>query len=372
MEPLKNLYNDRFFKKFTTEIQRVVPGFNSRDFLKAVHNHEWETLELKQRIRQVSIHLGGFLPGNYPRQAKIITRVAENQLKAGEAGFAWICLPDFIEVHGVEDPDTSLDAIGLITRFISCEFAIRPFLLADPEKVMKRMLEWSKSTNANVRRFSSEGCRPRLPWGKAIPAFKNDPSPILPILENLKDDPSEFVRKSVANNINDIAKDNPTVVLELVRRWKGRSKQTDWILKHGSRTLLRKADPTIYTHFGLSATHSCEIVRAKLSHRSIRLGETIGLSFTLVNQATVSQLFRIELGVYYVKSGGAISRKLFKLTENSFKPAEEYHFTRKISFTDLTTRKHYPGKHKIAIVVNGREIKLLDFTVAPLQTSPPL
>ena len=364
MEPLKNLYNTAFFDSLTSVIKSVVPSFKKKEFLEAVRNSEWQSKELKQRVRQVSITLKDFLPGNYEKQVEVICKVTRRLQKSeSDVHFAYICLPDFIEVHGLEDIQTSLDAFEIITQFISCEFAVRPFLLNDPHTVMKRILAWSKHDNQNVRRFSSEGCRPRLPWGKAMPAFIKDPSAILPVLENLKDDPSPFVRKSVANNINDIARDHPDIILKLVKRWKGHSKNTDWILKHGSRTLLKKADPEIYKLFGLSGSHDCEIKHFQLDKKSLAIGETLTLDFTITNMAKRSQLFRVELGVYYMKSNGKGTRKLFKITENNFKPDTPYPFKRKISFKDLTTRKHYAGKHAVSIVINGKEIETKHFNV---------
>jgi 3-methyladenine DNA glycosylase AlkC len=367
MEPLKNIYNDHFFRSMIRVVMAVVPGFNKNDFIAAIHEGEWQQLELKQRIRHISTTLGKYLPGNYHEQVATICAIL-NYLQhepVRQNSFPWLFLPDFLEVYGLDDMKTSLDAMEVITAYISCEFAVRPFLLADPDVVMKKMMKWSKNANENVRRFSSEGCRPRLPWGKAIPSFKKDPSPIIPLLANLMDDPSEFVRKSVANNINDIAKDHPDIVLGIIKKWKGKSKNTDWILRHGARTLLRKADPGIYQQFGLSGRHDCELSKFTLSKKSISLGKSLDLEFSLNNKATVKQLFRVELGVYYMKSGGSTTRKLFKITENTFEPATIYKFKRRIDFTDLTTRKHYAGKHAVSIVVNGKELQTKHFNVTP-------
>jgi 3-methyladenine DNA glycosylase AlkC len=367
MEPLKNIYNDVFFKSMMKVVTTTVPAFKTNEFLAAIHKGEWQQLELKQRIRRISTLLGDFLPGNYVQQVDTICamiKYLQNQ-PVKQNSFPWLFLPDFLEVYGAGDIRTSLNAMEIITAYISCEFAVRPFLLTDPETVMKKMVRWSKHSNENVRRFSSEGCRPRLPWGKAIPSFKKDPSPIFPILENLMDDSSEFVRKSVANNINDIAKDHPEVVLNLIKKWKGKSKNTDWILRHGARTLLRKADAGIYNQFGLSGIHDCELNKFTLSRKSIPLGKAIELEFSLSNKASAKQLFRVELGVYYMRSGGSTSRKLFKITENTFEPATTYKFKRRIDFTDLTTRKHYPGKHAVSIVVNGKELETKSFNVTP-------
>ena len=270
-------------------------------------------------------------------------------------------LPDFIEQYGLNDLQTSLKAMETITQFTSCEFAIRPFLLRYPDEVMAQMLKWSQHSNHSVRRFSSEGCRPRLPWAMAIPQLKKDPSPILPILQNLSADESLFVRKSVANNLNDIAKDNPGVVLQLVKGWKGLSKETDWIIKHGCRTLLKKADKDVYKLFGLNGTANCEVNGLKLQKSKIRIGDRLHFSFDLKTKNKNETKLRIEYAVYYVKANGTQSRKLFKLTEKAYRPGTTYSFSRHQRFQDFTTRKHYPGKHKIGIVVNGQELATKEF-----------
>ena len=356
MDQLKNVYSPAFIHGLADEIVAIVPDFDASGFSNAVQSDGWKQMELKQRMRRISDTLHEYLPGDYQNQVGIISNLSGRLAARNVSSFPYLCLPDFVEKYGTGHFKISLDAIEEITQFVSCEFAIRPFLLADASKVMVRMLRWSKHPHSTVRRFSSEGCRPRLPWGKAIPAFKIDPSPILPILENLKDDQSEFVRKSVANNINDIAKDHPGLVLELIRKWKGKSERTDWILRHGARTLLRKADPGVYSMFGLSGVHQCEVSGLKVSTAKVAAGESVELKFALINKAATPALFRIEIGVDYVKSNGSTSRKLFKISERKFEPGTAYAFSRRISFTDLTTRKHYPGKHQIAVVVNGREL----------------
>jgi 3-methyladenine DNA glycosylase AlkC len=356
MDQLKNVYSSFFLEGLAQDIVAIVPTFESAAFVSAVQSNGWKQLELKQRMRRISDSLHKYLPGEYQNQVGIICTLTGQLAKKSSNSFPYLCLPDFVEKYGTGHLKVSLDAIEKITQFISCEFAIRPFLLTDATKVMVRMLRWSKHPHANVRRFSSEGCRPRLPWGKAIPVFKADPSPIIPILDNLKDDPSEFVRKSVANNINDIAKDHPGLVLELIRKWKGKSERTDWILRHGARTLLRRADPEIYSIFGLSGVHDCKVSRMNISDATVKPGNSVTFNFVLTNKAPEATLFRIEIGIDYVKSNGSTSRKLFKISERRFEPAVAYSFARRISFADLTTRKHYPGKHRIAVVVNGIEL----------------
>ena len=363
-EPLKNMYSPTFFEQFTKTVKQVLPQFKKQAFLNQVFDIEWEQKELKQRMRHISTVLCAHLPGNYREQVQQIINIIEQTKKNGiQAGFQYMFFPDFIEQYGLVDLKTSLKAMETITQFTSCEFAIRPFLLRYPTEVMAQMLAWSTHPHAHVRRFSSEGCRPRLPWAMAIPQLKKDPSPILPLLQNLKADESLFVRKSVANNLNDITRDHPELVMQLVKEWKGVSKETDWIIKHGCRTLLKKAHPSTYALFGLNSTASCLVSNLKLSQTKLKIGDRLGFSFDLKTSEAPSKL-RLEYAVYYAKAAGKQSRKIFQITENTFQPGNPYFFKKEQRFQDFTTRKHYPGKHRIAIVVNGQELAEKEFLLA--------
>ena len=259
-EPLKNIFNPLFFEHFTETIKNRIPDFNDQHFIYRIFDIHWEKRELKQRVRHIATTLKDYLPGNYHEQVKIIISLIDDLKTNGtNGGFEYIFFPDFIEQFGQDDLHASLQAMESITQFISCEFAIRPFLIKYPEQVIQQMIKWSKHPHPHVRRFSSEGCRPRLPWAMAIPQLKKDPSPVLPILNNLRNDPSLFVRKSVANHLNDIAKDHPSIVIEIANKWKGQSKDTDWIIRHGCRTLLKKADANIYSLYDLNPVANCKI-----------------------------------------------------------------------------------------------------------------
>lgn len=354
-EPLKHVYHPGFLKEFASIVNMVIPAFSPGAFLETVLEEEWEVLELKQRMRRIAGALHDRLPGNYETQVSCLLRIIEVLQKQGEkGGFVYMFLPDFIEQYGLNDLETSLSAMEHITQFASCEFAIRPFLLRHPEKVMAQMLAWSLHPHASVRRFASEGCRPRLPWAMAIPALKKDPSPIFPILENLKADPSLFVRKSVANNLNDIAKDHPDLVATHVKSWKGNRAETDWIIRHGCRTLLKKAHPSTYALFNLETAADCRLEKLTLSHSKLKIGDRLHFSFAL-KTGDAPQKIRLEYAVYYQKANGTQSRKIFQLTEKILQPAQTYSFQKEQRFQDFTTRKHYPGEHKLAIIVNGEE-----------------
>ncbi len=363
MEPLKYVYSPAFIDALIVSLKKVYPSLNKKAFIAAVFDSDWDNRELKQRMKHLAHVLHQQLHQNYSKDIETIIDLIHllKVQRDNHQSFEYLFLAEYVEIYGQEDVVLSMNAIEEITQYTSCEFAIRPFLIKHPEKVMKYMLKWSKHKHASVRRFSSEGCRPRLPWGMALPAFKKDPSLILPILENLKEDESLYVRKSVANNLNDIAKDNPEVVIDLIKKWKGVSPHTDWIIKHGARTLLKKAHAEVLSLFGLQTTLSCKVSNLSLIKNKINIGDTLAFAFDLDTDSQADTKLRIEFAVYYVKAGGKPSRKLFKITENTYQKGKRVSFSKKLSFKDLTTRKHYAGKHTIAIVVNGNELIALDF-----------
>jgi 3-methyladenine DNA glycosylase AlkC len=219
-EPLKNIFfTETTINKFADEIRKVYSKFDKKQFIKKVYVEEWKDKELKARMQHITVCMHETLPKDYLEALSILLKIADKI-----TGIEGMCLPDFVENYGLAQWDTSLDALKEFTKYSSSEFAIRPFIVKDKAKAMKYMLGLSTDDNEHVRRFSSEGCRPRLPWAMALPELKKDPKPILPILENLKNDSSEYVRKSVANNLNDISKDHPELVFGYLRKLGGKIK----------------------------------------------------------------------------------------------------------------------------------------------------
>jgi 3-methyladenine DNA glycosylase AlkC len=364
-EALKNMYNPQFFEALCPFLQESIPGFPCRRFIYKVFNNEWPELELKQRVRHISKALHEFLPDDFPKAAALLKNLSTRLRRTGfkEQGFACIFIPDYIEVYGGAHPVESLEALEEITRLVSAEFAIRPFIINHEQIAMQKMFAWSRHEDHNVRRLSSEGCRPRLPWAMALPKFKKDPSSILPILENLKNDPSEYVRRSVANNLNDIAKDHPSLVLDIAKKWIGSSDETDWILKHGCRTLLKKGNEAVLTVHGFNSSDRAKVNALNLSRKKIKAGEDLYFDFVIENMEKHSKNFRIEYAIDYITSTGKISTKIFKVSEKTLEPKQPLVFKRKQSFRDLTTRKHYKGQHRLYIIANGKKLQQAEFTV---------
>jgi len=357
-ERLKDIFfTETSLNNFGDTIKQYYPEFNKEKFLNLVFNDEWLSKELKERMRHTTLCLHETLPKNYKKALNILKKIAPF-IK----GFEVIVLPDYVEVYGMDDWDMSLPALGYFTQFASSEFAIRPFLDKDPEKAMAWMSKWAEDKNDKVRRFASEGCRPRLPWAMALPKFKKDPTIILPVLEKLKNDPSEFVRKSVANNLNDISKDHPQVVLEICESWAGQSEKTDWIIKHACRGLLKAGNKRALLLFGHGDPANITVEDLKLDKKTVNIGENLYYSFQLIITGDKTSKVRLEYGIDFIKATGKKSRKLFKITENDYKPGK-YLFSKRHSFIDMSTRKHHEGEHQIIIIVNGEEKAKTTFNV---------
>jgi len=220
---------------------------------------------------------------------------------------------------------------------------------------MAQMRKWSLNENHHLRRLASEGCRPRLPWAPPLRAFISDPTSVIPILEELKKDDSLYVRKSVANHLNDISKDHPKLVLNIAKRWFGPSDHTNWIVKHGLRTLLKKGDKKVLSIFGLDNSKHIKINNLSLSETKICIGDFIHFEFNIFNNSSTNRNIRLEYKIDFVKANNSTSGKVFHISEFNLAPNSSKPLKRKQWFKNLTTRKHYPGSHKITIIVNGDE-----------------
>ncbi|HEV7620984.1 MAG TPA: DNA alkylation repair protein [Flavisolibacter sp.] len=353
---LKDIYSLSFYNKLSKILIEVIPGFKKVEFIKTIFTPDFETKELKDRMRHTAKVLHDFFPPDYSETIKLIKTLISKCREKGmeDGGLEYFFLPDYIETYGLDDYETSVKALEYITQFVSCEFGVRPFLVKYGDKMMKQMLAWSKHKNYKVRRLASEGSRPRLPWAMAVPALKKDPKPILPILENLKNDPSESVRRSVANNLNDIAKDHPEIVLLTAQKWTGISKETDAVIKHGSRTLLKQGHVEILKHYGLDAKN-IRLGNFKIINPEIKIGHSLEFVFEITNMSVREQKVRLEYAIFYRKQNGQASKKVFKISEKIYQPKAKETIQRKQKFILITTRKFYIGAHKLSIIINGVE-----------------
>jgi len=352
MEPLKDqFFSNAYVKALAHDVKALVADFDVSAFEKHVLNRDWKTFELKQRMHHIADTLHTALARDFKSCIAILAPIVQERIKHKTNTFGDMIFPDFVERFGLDDFKTSTKALEIYTAAASSEFAVRPFIVRYPDKMMKVMLGWSKHKSEHVRRLASEGCRPRLPWGMALAEFKKDPKPILKILEKLKNDPSEYVRRSVANNLNDISKDNLEIALSTAERWFGKTAETDALVRHALRNELKKGNSRALKMFALSEKTQARITKLQIVPKAIRIGEHVHMEFEL--QATKRERLRIEYWVYFVKASGAVSKKVFQVTEREFEAGNKLSFRKKHRFQDFTTRKHYAGAHRIVVAING-------------------
>jgi 3-methyladenine DNA glycosylase AlkC len=225
------------------------------------------------------------------------------------------------------------------------------------------MLEqWAEDENCLARRLASEGTRPRLPLAPRLPQFIKDPRPVLKLLDKLKADPTLLVRRSVANNLNDIAKDNPDVVVEILRAWqKSRDKDTQWLINHASRTLIKQGHREALALLGYPPNPAITVQNLRLGSSAVNLGEVLCFSFEIESVANESQNLMIDYVIHHMKANGKLAPKVFKLTSKKLKAGETVRLSKKHSFKLINTRVYYPGWHKVGVQVNGQVLAEADF-----------
>ncbi len=354
MSALKDLYTPVFYNGIAKCMIESIPGFEEQGFMKLIYSPAFDHMELKARMRHTAECLHYFMPASYPAAVALLNKLIESLIAHGflQERLEMMFLPNYIEVYGLDDPEISLAAMEFVTQYVSCEFAIRPFLRGYFDQTINKMLDWASHPHPRVRRLASEGCRPRLPWGLSIPTLKTDPSPVLPILEALKHDPDEAVRRSVANNLNDISKDHPDVVIEIARTWKALSNETDAIIKHGCRTLLKQGHESVLSHYELD-NQGITLETFNIHNLNIRIGDALSFSFQIFNAGEKAKTIRLEYAIHYKKANGQLNRKVFKISERTYAPGQQQTITRNQSFKPITTRKYYEGGHLLDVIVNG-------------------
>lgn len=348
MADLKDLFTDSLIQSIADRTSQYDPTFNQEVFFACTYTDDWEQLALKQRVRRLSTALHEGINKPYTEALPVIKKTA-----AHFSGLTGIVFPDFVEQYGLDHWPESVVALAELTAYSTSEFAVRPFLLKDTGRMLAQMKEWTRSDSDHIRRLASEGARPRLPWGQSIPAFKKDPSPLLPLLEPLLADPSLYVRKSVANHLNDISKTHPDYVIQWVQDRHGQHAHTDWILRHASRTLLKQGNTEVLQLFGYPDAGEAVVQTFSLETDSICVGESLVFSADLCSPVDLK--VRVEYAIDYMKKSGRPSRKVFHLADTHLTGGEAKTFRRSQSFRNMTTRTHYEGEHAVSILINGME-----------------
>ncbi len=303
-------------------------------------------------------HRHSFAPNEYPIEDNIEDNI-EDAIEY--ASFRLQPIPAFVEQYGLAHPRQSLEAIALITRYTSCEFAIRPFISRYPELTMPKLHAWARDSDANLRRLVSEGSRPRLPWAAQLQEFIADPTPALALLEQLKDDPSLYVRRSVANHLNDISKDHAQIVLDTLKAWRDdASAERLWLIKHALRSLIKKGDAQALEILGYREPQ-LELRDLALSPKQLRFGGELKFTFLLHSASDAKQNLMIDYVMRFVKANGKTAPKVFKLKKAALLPKESLLISKSHAIRPISSRRYYAGLHRLEIQVNGRIVGGADF-----------
>ncbi len=355
---LKEWFDAARHRAIAKELVQITPKFHTEVFLNRVLDG-LDDRSLMQRVHECAVAVEAALPGTYQQKVKVLQKLAPRI----EHEFVTIFLCDFVATFGLEEFDFSMEALRFFTVFGTAEFAVRPFIVADQKRALMKMHEWTADPDEKVRRLASEGCRPRLPWGMRLHTLVRDPKPTAVILETLKDDESLFVRRSVANHLNDITKDHHDYVLQRLEAWDLEREHLRWIAKHACRTLIKRGHPRALKLFGFGKKAE---VTAKLTAAPamLKLGQRLTLTAKVTSTSSRAQRLAIDYVVHYVKAGGGTAEKVFKWTETDLPAHAEIELGKSQVVRDFTTRKHYSGRHRVELQINGQRVAETAFVLS--------
>lgn len=371
--PLKNYFDAATVRGIARDIAAVHPAFPEAVFV-ADACRGLGPLALTERGRHVADALARHLPNDLPAAAAILTASLPPIEAASEAAsdgsglgpLRYLPHVFFAARYGLEHFEPAMALQIELTKRFSAEYSIRAFIEKYPDATYARLTTWASDPNLHVRRLVSEGTRPRLPWAQRLRAYQRDPAPVIALLERLKDDPALYVRRSVANNLNDIGKDHPALLVEIGARWlKDASPERQWIVRHALRSLIKRGDRGALALFGCAAAPRVRIEGAQLSPRRLREGDVLRLALELVSTDRAPQDLMVDYVVHFVKASGKTSPKVFKLQKVALPARGRLPLAARVSFAPMTTRRHHPGVHRIELLVNGVAMPLGEIRVVP-------
>ena len=370
-EPLKNMFGPEMVHRAATSIASAFEGFDVDGFTNFALDG-FEDLELTPRCQQIAASMATYLPADRTRAIEIIIESLGPELHncdpadaglSGDpeidenpmSGFFYMPHGYFLAEHGGDNFDIVMRANYEITKRATSEFSIRTPLRDQTEATLQVLDMWAKDDNVHVRRLVSEGTRPRLPWSFRLKKFQEDPTAVITLLEILKDDPVEYVRRSVANNLNDIAKDHPDVVVDVARRWWGDAdKNRQRLIRHALRTLIKAGDSDALAVLGYGGESPARVGGVTIEPASVGIGGKVTIEFTIDNPSADVCGALVDLRVHFVKANGSTSPKVFKGAELNLDAGTSGTIRKTISVAQHSTRKHYPGKHAVDVMINGR------------------
>ena len=368
-EPLKNQFGIDIPARIAGTIVPVWPAFDAETFVRDALDG-YEALDLMARGWHIAHTLHRHLPGDYPAAVAVLLEAVSrppDPIEGGSlASFFYLPHVCFVAGYGLDHFEVSMHAQYVLTQRFTAEFSIRPFLERHPAATLARLATWATDPNVHVRRLVSEGTRPRLPWAPRLRAFQQDPRPVLALLELLKDDPELYVRRSVANNLNDIGKDHPAVLAETARRWLlDATDARRWLVRHALRSAVKRAEPGALAALGFGEPARVRVAQARITPARAVLGGSVTVVFELTNTGERPQRVLVDFQIHFVKANGQARPKVFKLKTVELAPQETVTLRKTVSLADLTTRRHYPGKHAVEVVLNGIAQPLGGFELVP-------
>jgi 3-methyladenine DNA glycosylase AlkC len=355
-EPFKNFLSQRTVREIGAALQAAWPQFE-RDGFEAQAAAGLDGLELKAR----AMHLCGALEATLPADFAQAADVLQGAIRGGLAGWALWPVGEYVARHGLQAPERALEVLHRLTQGFTAEWAIRPFIVRHPELSLATLQRWTRDESPHVRRLASEGSRPRLPWGLQLKGLIADPSPTLPLLEALLDDDSDYVRRSVANHLNDIAKDHPGVVADwLERHLPDASAERRALLRHASRSLIKKGDPRVLAAWGLGGKLRGGATLA-VKPRRLTLGGSLTLEVELRSSSRRKQALVVDYAIHHVKANGGTSPKVFKGWTLELAGGEQRSLRKSHAIRPITTRRYFAGEHRVELLVNGRALSEASF-----------
>lgn len=354
----KHWINAALVKRMSEALKKANFRFDAGSFSKVAK--KLEPLELKARVTLLREALHAHLPQDYKKAVNVLLQsLASDTLK----GFDLWPYTEFVQTYGLKHPEVSLKALYLLTKKFTAEFAVRPFLVENPTETYKQLLQWTTDPSEHVRRWTSEGTRPRLPWGLRLHAAIENPGQGLKILEKLKYDDALYVRKSVANHLNDISKDHPELVVTTLEKWKQNCPQkhlshVTWIQRHALRTLIKKGHQGALAQFGVMPKPKVQLQKLKLEKKKLQINDHLEFEVHLKSTGTKPQQLEIDYIIDFIKSNGKHGAKVYKLKKLSLDADEEIKIRKRHSLKKITTMKYYAGEHRVKIQLNGEVVAI--------------
>jgi 3-methyladenine DNA glycosylase AlkC len=368
-ESLKTFFSPALVRRLAADVARVYPGFPARRFVTQACAG-LDALELLDRGRHISRALASHLPASYPDAIDVLLRSlgpehdSDELLGAGMAPFFYMPHLVFVAERGLDHFDLSLRAQHELTRRCSAEFSIRPYIAKDPERTFAVFRKWTKDKNPHVRRLVSEGTRLRLPWAARVAWLDANPERVLDLLELLKDDPASLVRRSVANNLNDLGKVHPELLIHTCAAWlEGASAERRELVEHALRSAVKRGSPGALGLLGYGQKASIAIENVRFEPPRVAIGGRVAISVGLRSRSRAPQSLLVDVAVHFVKANGTTSRKVFKLKRIELPPRGRSELRMVVSLAVHTTRKPQPGVHDVDVIVNGTAHRAGSFRV---------